>query len=194
MDQHQVEHITRYLDVNTAMPERASLAFVFGTLHLEPAAVAADLFQRGIVPRTVLTGGVNRRTGILEAPAHLGILLNGGVPRDRIIVESASANTLENVLFSWPKIAACSEPLTIDSIIVVTKWYHCRRAMMTLKRHWPPGILYYGATYEPDGVRRTNWWRSEGGRRRVLKEWRRIPQYLEQGDIAEIQECGDAFV
>ncbi len=49
-------------------------------------------------------------------------------------------------------------------------------------------------TYEPQGTSRSDWWRSEQGSRRVLKEWDNIPKYVEAGDIAEIREDDGAFV
>ena len=44
------------------------------------------------------------------------------------------------------------------------------------------------------GVTRSDWWLNEKGRKRVLKEWHNIAEYLKRGDIAEIQEDDGAFV
>jgi uncharacterized SAM-binding protein YcdF (DUF218 family) len=150
--------------------------------------------KRGIVRHVILTGGDNRHTGVNEAAAHVEILLRGGVARDCIVVEGESTNTLENVILALSRMAGCIDPKSIRSIVVLTKWYHCRRAMMTLKRHWPEGIRYFAVSYEPSGMTRSDWWRNEEGCRRVLKEWRNIPQYLERGDIAKIREDDGAFV
>jgi hypothetical protein len=38
--------------------------------NIKPAALACDLFQRGVVRYIVLTGGSNRLTGVNEAHAH----------------------------------------------------------------------------------------------------------------------------
>ncbi len=190
----EVERITRYLDVRTDAPEHADLVFVFGTRHPEPARAAADLLKRGIGRYIVLTGGNNRLTGSNEANAHLEIVLSNGVAREHVIVETESTNTLENVVFALPKIRNHVDLKQIKSIAVLTKWYHCRRAMMTLKRHLPAGIRYFAVTYEPEGIGRLDWWRSERGSRRVLKEWTNIPKYTEARDIEEIQKDDGAFV
>ncbi|MCP4538804.1 MAG: YdcF family protein [Chloroflexi bacterium] len=190
----EAEHITQYLDVHTAAPQSADFAFVFGTRRSEPAHIAADLFRRSVVRYVVLCGGENRFTGVNEANMHLGILFRNSVPRNCIIVEEKSTNTLENVVFARPKMEKCIELRNIKSVLVVTKWYHCRRVMMTLKRHLPQGIRYFTASYEPADVTRSNWWLSEEGRKRVLKEWHNIPRYLKQDDIAEIMEYDGAFV
>ena len=110
------------------------------------------------------------------------------------MVESTSTNTLENVTLSLPLIAARIPLGELRAVVVITKWYHCRRAVMTLKRHMPAGVRYYTATYEPEGVPRRGWPVDPEARRRVLKEWDSIPLYLAQGDIAEVHRQGDAFV
>jgi uncharacterized SAM-binding protein YcdF (DUF218 family) len=192
LDQAQVGRIVRFLELK-APPKQADLAFVFGTRHPEPAHIAAELLGRGLVRYIVLTGGKSR-AGVHEALTHLGILLGQGVPRQRIVVEQASTNTLENVTLALPLIADQIEIERIRAVVVVTKWYHCRRAVMTLKGHLPPGIRYYTRTYEPDVVRRADWHLDPEAARRVLKEWRNIPRYLARGDISEVHRDGDAFI
>jgi len=177
-----------------AAPGQADLAFVFGTRHDEPAYIAADLLRRGVVSYVTLTGGRNRLTGENEALAHLAILVREGVSPERIIVENSSTNTLENVTFALPKIAARLPLDSIQAVVVVTKWYHCRRAIMTLKRHLPPGIRYFTRSYEPRDVTRQDWYLRAEAARRVLKEWQCIPAYLQQGHLAEIRREGGAFV
>ena len=176
-----------------APPAQADLAFVFGSQYPDPAYISADLVERDRVRYVVLTGG-NKRTGADEALAHQRILLREGVPYDRMIVESSSTNTLENVTLALPAIAARIDLQCIEAIVVVAKWYHCRRAAMTLRRHLPPGIRYYTITYEPEGFARRDWHLDAAIARRVRKEIQAIPRYLELGHIAEIRRDGDAFV
>jgi uncharacterized SAM-binding protein YcdF (DUF218 family) len=193
-DPTKAERIERYLDASTEVPERADLAFVFGTRYRDPAYIAADLARRDVVQYVVLTGGDNPYTGKKEADAHLEILRREGIPSGRIILENESRNTPENVLCALPKIQERISLEHIEAVVVVAKWYHSRRAMMTLKRHLIEGIRYYAVVYEPEGVRRSIWWKEESSCGRVMKEWRNIPRYLAQGDIIEIREMGNAFV
>jgi len=186
-------HITQDLDLPTSTPQHVDLLFVFGTRHLEPARLAADHYRRGNVRRVVLTGGTNRLTGSNEAQAHLEVLLASGVPRDSTIVEDQSTNTLENVTFALPLIARSVDIGETKVVIALTKWYHSRRAVMTLKR-FMPGVRFYTATYEPADVPRSGWWLTDEGRQPVLKEWRVIPEYLKQGALAEIQLSDGAYV
>jgi uncharacterized SAM-binding protein YcdF (DUF218 family) len=200
LSREEALRIARFLDVSAEPPDHAeeellpSLAFVFGTRFLQPAHVAADLFRRGVANYVVLTGGANRVTGMNEAMAHRDVLAEEEIPRDRIILENRSTNTLENVLFALPVIAARVDPECIKMVVAVTKWYHSRRAIMTLKRHWPRGIRYFCASYEPNDVTRQNWYLHRKSLKTVLKEWQSIPAYLEQGHIAEIQREDGALI
>jgi uncharacterized SAM-binding protein YcdF (DUF218 family) len=184
--------IARYLAIE-APPRRADLAFVFGTRHPDPAHIAADLYHGGVARIVVLTGGRNAVDGRCEALAHLQILLAEGVPRARVIVEQTSTNTKENVTHALHALAE-ADCDAIRSVVAVLKWYHSRRALMTLRRHFPAGTRYYAVTYEPPGIPRAGWERVPAAAQRVHKEWRAIPRYLAAGDIAEVRWDGDAYV
>ena len=194
MTQIDAQNITQYLDIQSDLPEHAELAFIFGTRWPKPAHIAADLIERQVVDYVVITGGANRLTGANEANTHLNILLRANIPRDCLILEDISTNTLENVTFARKKIAQYVQIESVRAIIILTKWYHTRRAAMTLKRHFPIGINYYAIGYEPEGITRRNWQEDEVGRNRVLKEWRNIPKYLAQDDIAEVRNMGSAYI
>ena len=188
------ERIARFLDLKTSLPEHADFAFVFGTYHPDPGSIAANLWKSGIVPRVILTGGQNRLTGEIEANRHLEILLQSGVPRDRIVVEAESTNTRENVVFALRELAKCHDPEGIQSLVVVAKWYHSRRAMMTLRRYLPAGVRYFATTYEVDGITRSDWWLTEEGRRRITKEQQLIAQDLARGYLAQVREDDGLFL
>ncbi|MDP9381994.1 MAG: YdcF family protein, partial [Chloroflexota bacterium] len=154
----------------------------------------ADLFGRDLVRYVVLTGGSNRTTGVQEALLHREILLERGVPEDRIILETRSVNTFQNVELTLPEIAARLDLGSIKAVTAVVKWYHSRRCLMILKRHLPAGVRYYVEPYEPETVTRSGWHREAYGRERVLKEWRYIPKYLDLGNLAEVREDDGAYV
>jgi uncharacterized SAM-binding protein YcdF (DUF218 family) len=191
----EVQKITRYLDAATPLPAAADLIFVPGTRLPTPALIAADLFRRRIAPIIVLTGGDNRHTGENEARAHVALLREQGIALDSMIMEDRSTNTLENVTFALPLIAEQIALEALTSIVIVAKWMHSRRVLMTLKRHMPAQVRYYAHTYDPEGVTRENWHlhpREESAN--VMKNWERIPQYLAWGHLAEVTRDGDAFV
>jgi uncharacterized SAM-binding protein YcdF (DUF218 family) len=192
-DQTEIRRITRYLDIQ-ATPKHADVAFVFGSASNIPAQIAASLYQEGIVDYIVLTGGINRESGKPEAEKHLRVLIAEGIPDHKIIFESKSTNTKENVCLAREVMAEKLDLARIKLVVAVGKWYHSRRAVMTLKRFLPPGIRYFTVTYELHNIRRDNWWLNDVGRHYVLKEWNCIPRYLQKGDLALIQPENGPFV
>lgn len=191
----QITEITHYLDATTSLPSHADLIFVFGTKLETPAHLAAEQYHAGRAPYIVVTGGSNRYTGFNEAHAHRDILIAAGVPESGILIEDQSTNTLENVTFALPLIEQKMPLHAIGSILAICKWMHSRRALMTLKRHLPPGIRYYAHTYEPEGITRQNW--PHDARKdaaNVLKNWENIPKYLEKGHLEEITHAGDFYI
>ncbi len=187
-----IKAITQYLHIQTPLPTCADLAFVFGTRFPDPIERVIALFHHQVVGTIVLTGGTNRHTGINEAQTHLQMLLEHGIPQQRIVVEDESTNTYENVVFALPRIGAVLP--VFETVLAVAKWYHARRALMTLKANFPAGIRYHVLSYAPEGITPDNWFLSEQGQQRILKNWQSIPRYLAAGHIAEIERQGDAYV
>ncbi len=192
LDSLDVQRITNFLHID-APPQPAQLAFVFGNSLTLPAQCAADLFHRQLVSHIVVTGGVGPR-GIAEAALHLQVLTKLGVPTNHIICEERSTNTFENVEFALPLIDTKLGLTQVTALIAVAKWYHCRRALMTLKRFWPQPVRYYTATYEPNEAGCADWWQFDYGRRGVMKEWNAISTYRAQGWLADIAWDNGAFV
>ncbi len=194
VDYTTARELTRYLDVGCPCP-KADMAFVYGTRLPDPIPLVSELFRQRRITWVTLTGGINRKTGIIEADAHYQMLVRQGIPPARIIVENRSTTTLENVTLAIPLICNQLDVERISSVVVVCKWHHSRRALMTLKRFWPRPIALYAQTYEaavspqsdePAPVARDTWWRHPTSTALVLAEAQKIPRYLAQGDLAEI--------
>ncbi len=202
LPEDSITTITRYLDVDL-LPAHATLAVVLGTRLPAPTHIAARLFHEGMVDWILLTGGHNRLSGEIESAAHQKLLLEQGVPAARLLIETRSTSTQENVLFSLPVLQQAHLLAQLEQVLVISKWYHCRRGMMTLKRYLPPGIRYHATSYEPEVIPATNesvpihrdsWWQQEASRCIILQEWEKIQRYLQQGTLAEISSTGDAWV
>jgi len=193
-DKKEIARTARFLGIESDEPEEADIAFDFGGQFLESAYIAADLFRRGMVRFVLVSGGYNKITRANETETHRAVLLAEGVPPERIIIENEATNTYENALLSLQKVKEQLEPASIKSVVAITKWYHARRAVMTLKRNWPEGIRYYTRTYEPEGVSRLEWHLHPAFTQRVLRELDKIQEYTERGDIAEIEIVHGAWV
>ncbi|MBX3081872.1 MAG: YdcF family protein [Anaerolineae bacterium] len=190
-----VAQITDYLDASTPLPDRADLIFVFGTRLLTPAYIAVELYRQQRAPYIVLTGGSNRHTGVYEVEGMYAVLMDQGISSDAIVLETCSTNTFENVTFAIPEIEQKLALASVRSVLAVCKWMHSRRALMTLKRHFPCGVRYYAHTYAPEGITRENWHiQTISEIANVLKNWERIPEYIQRGHIEEIVRDGDAYM
>jgi uncharacterized SAM-binding protein YcdF (DUF218 family) len=103
------------------------------------AARGAELSLAGWAPLLIFSGGLGAITRHLwnepEADRFAAIAIAMGVPRHRILIESQSTNTGENVLFTKRLLA--DRCIDAQRFILVQKPYMERRSYATFKRHWP---------------------------------------------------------
>ncbi|MGH8024955.1 MAG: YdcF family protein [Limisphaerales bacterium] len=113
-------------------PAKADVIIVLGggVTHERPE-YAARLFLDHAAARVLVTGAgddeINRR-----------ILIKHGVPAGAIELEAKSKTTRENARFCASMLATSH----IRSAIIVTSWYHSRRALKTFE-HFAPHIKFY---------------------------------------------------
>jgi uncharacterized SAM-binding protein YcdF (DUF218 family) len=179
--------IGRYMLVRTVI-EPADLCFVFGSRDGVDTYVdtVATHFQDGYFPRIVIAGG-DTGGGIAEYDDIKARLVARGVNAAAIICERASTNTGENVTMAMPLIDREIGLENVKSLIAVGKISSSRRFLMTLKRHWPePKRMLLPVNYFEAGA--DLWWEDEAFRMRVMREWNKIPGYIEQGFLAELDE------
>ena len=178
--------ISRY--VMPALPLRpATLGFLFGTRHgidefcLETYA----LWQRGMFERLLISGGATAGETRPEALVIADRLVELGIPASLLILEPEATNTGENVILGRRKVAEVMDLAQVDSILVIGKVCAMRRYLMTLARHWPEvqvsacAINYFGLPAE-------RWHEHDEFRARVLAEFHKIPRYLEQDFLREL--------
>lgn len=144
-------------------PHQADVIIVLGGggTHERPEH-AAELYFQHAAPRILVSGAgddeINRR-----------ILMRLGVPSSAIELEGKSRTTRENAKFSIAMLRAEK----VHSAIVVTTWYHSRRALRTFQ-HFGPGIKFYSSPsyYE---YKRAHW--TPGFFRHVYFEYIKLPGY-----------------
>lgn len=99
----------------------------------------AQLFLEGWAPLLIFSGGLGAITKHLwreaEADQFARVAVRMGVPAEKILTETRSTNTGENVLFTKRLLAA--KQLDLRKFIVVQKPYMERRAYATFRRRWP---------------------------------------------------------
>jgi uncharacterized SAM-binding protein YcdF (DUF218 family) len=154
----------KFLCVDSGKNVSADVIVVLGGgPHEQRAERAAELFKAHAAPRILLSGagddGINRQ-----------ILLAHGVPASAIAVENKSASTHENAEFSL-KILRAEK---VRSVILVTSWYHARRALKTFE-HAAPELKvfsrpsYFGFSHDD--------WKPTGVGKRMRLEFLKTPAY-----------------
>lgn len=140
-------------------PVKADVIVVLGGGSHERPERAAELFKEHAAPRIIISGlgdyEINRRR-----------LMAGGVPANAIELESRSRTTRENAQFTV-KLLREQKP---KRVILVTSWYHSRRAAACF-RHYAPEIKFYS---RPSYVAyaRTDW----SGRRFARRVYLEYPK------------------
>jgi uncharacterized SAM-binding protein YcdF (DUF218 family) len=185
MNQEEIKKITDYIFLESN-PQKADLALVFGTRHPEAINKVYELYRDRLIPKILVSGGLNRVNGENEAKEMSQKLIELGVEKEDIILEDQSINSLENVLFSKKVIEEKIGFNNIKKIIAVVKHYHSRRALMTLKRHFPKTVVLIPVTYDIYGFDKDNWFEDASGKEKVMDEWDKISVYLKKGDIEEL--------
>lgn len=128
-DFHHVHHVL----------QKADCIVVLGSHDTRVAERGAELFLEGWAPLLVLSGALGSLTSGMwtrpEAEVFADIAERRGVPRERILLESRSTNTGENVDFTRQLLA--EKGLTPRRAIAVQKPYMERRTAATFAARWP---------------------------------------------------------
>jgi uncharacterized SAM-binding protein YcdF (DUF218 family) len=128
-DYHHVHHTLR----------KADCIVVLGSHDTRVAERGAELFVDGWAPLVVFSGHLGSLTSGIwtrpEAEVFAEIAVERGVPRDRILLESRSTNTGENVDFTRQLLA--QKDLEPRRAIAVQKPYMERRTLATFSSRWP---------------------------------------------------------
>lgn len=100
---------------------------------------AAELYHAGFAPWVVFSGGLGRNTSAIwntsEAERFASIAMAEGVPESAILLESRSANSAENFLFT--KALLSQRGIPAKHILAVHKPYMERRVFAAAAVYWP---------------------------------------------------------
>ncbi len=133
-----------------------------GGLHERPVR-AAELFKQHAAPRIFISGagddGINRQ-----------LLRQNGVPDNVIEIENKSLTTHDNAVFTIERLRAEK----VHTVILVTSWYHSRRALKTFEHYAPDLKFYVRPSYF--AFDREDW-PQHGNGRRMRWEFLKLPGY-----------------
>ncbi|MEG1775248.1 MAG: YdcF family protein [Clostridia bacterium] len=118
--------------------EKADLILGFGCNDLGVAERAAKLYQQGWAPLVMFSGGLGKGTegfwGKSEAETFAERAMALGVPKDKLLLETRSTNTGENLRFSRQLLA--ERALAPRKVIVVHHPGMGRRIAASLQKQW----------------------------------------------------------
>jgi uncharacterized SAM-binding protein YcdF (DUF218 family) len=97
----------------------------------ERSVRAAELYSQHAAPRVLISGAG-------DDEINLRALIRYGVPASAIEIEGNSRTTRENAMYSVNLLRTQQ----VHSAIIVTSWYHSRRALHTFE-HFGGGIKFY---------------------------------------------------
>lgn len=150
------------LTVDSGAVKADVMVVLGGGLHERPER-AAELFKAAAAPRIIVSGlgddEINRR-----------LLVGAGVPAKVIQVEAKSHTTKENAVFTIKLL----REQKAKRVILVTSWYHSRRALATFE-HYAPEIKFYSRPSYFAFKRAA--WPGQGMTRRIYLEYAKLPGY-----------------
>lgn len=112
-------------------PVQADVLVVLGGGSRDRPERAAELFKERIAPRILVSG-------LGDCTIYRRSLIQAGVPSHAIQMEDRSRTTKENAILAVDLLRHEG----MHRVIIVTSWYHSRRAMACFE-HYGPEIKFY---------------------------------------------------
>ena len=144
-------------------PVTADVLVVLGGGARERPERAAELFAQHAAPRIIVSGFGDCRI-------NRNLLLDAGVPARVIQLETKSKTTKENAEFTIKLL----RQQNMKRVILVTSWYHSRRALRCFE-HYGPDIKFYSRPSYFGLARDT--WRRTGTLRKMYLEYPKLAGY-----------------
>jgi len=146
-------------------PVKGDVLVLLGGGLQDRAERAAELYKSGVAPRVIVSGEgddtINRTR-----------LIRNGVPPGAIQLEGKSRNTHENA----ECVIALLRAEKLQRIILVTSWYHSRRALATFQ-HSAPDLQFYSRPSYLGYDKSYTYWLQLGLARRIKVEYLKMPGY-----------------
>jgi len=125
-------------------PVRADVMVVLGGESRDRPERAMELFRAQAAPRILVSG-------LGDAKIYQRFLVTAGVPARLIQMEDQSRTTRENVI----NVVRLLRQQRAHRVIIVTSWYHSRRALACFEHYGPEMQFYSRPSYFAS--RRADW-------------------------------------
>ena len=152
-------HISRRSTVDEARPADVIVVLGAAAYRGAPSPVlkarldhALTLYDRGLAPRILTTGGAGGDPDFTESETGRAYLIRQGVPSEAIILEPVGDSTA----YSTTAAAEIMRRMGMRSCVVVSDGYHIFRAKSLLESH---GLTVYGSPRPSAGERDWAHWK-----------------------------------
>ena len=169
----------------------ADLLIVFGTTYGIDLFVEniVSLYQKGFCKHILCTGGnvasYGSRTEI-ESLIMKDLLIQNGILANKILVETKSTNTGENLQFSIPILSEVFGKIdNITSIIGLGKIHGTLRFLMTMCKYFPNAEKMF-FPINVFGCNENLWYLNDKFYKKLMLENKKITEYLEKGFIWQL--------
>ncbi len=152
--------------------------------------VAAEAFFSGRSEKIMLCGGKIRdfpNGRMTEAESMYQKAVGMGIPKESIIVEKRSQNTIENILCSLFELQRSMWLNRVKSVLLVTAAYHMRRSINTARYLFPAHISVYPSPADDTATKRNSWMSTAVGTERVIAEALNIAECVNNGVFPDFE-------
>lgn len=172
--------------------DKADCIIVLGSLKASKyrVPVAVDAYKAGRANKLVLCGGKLREfsTGRCSEAEHMhNTALALGASAKDVIIENASLNTVENVLFAMIALQRTFGLNNIHRVLLVTTAYHMRRSLEIVRYLFPKHIAIIPLPANDTNTRQDNWMNTPAGITRAKSEAIKIVRYVQDGIIPDFE-------
>ena len=172
--------------------DKADCIIVLGSLKASKyrVPVAVDAYKAGRANKLVLCGGKLREfsTGRCSEAEHMhNTALALGASAKDVIIENASLNTVENILFAMIALQRTFGLNNIHRVLLVTTAYHMRRSLEIARYLFPKHIAIIPLPANDTNTRQDNWMNTPAGITRAKSEAIKIVRYVQDGIIPDFE-------
>ncbi len=146
-------------------PVKADVVVVLGGGSHDRPERAAELFKEHAAPRILVSG-------LGDCTIYRRALMAAGVPSRAIQMEDQSRTSKENAIFTVKLLRA----QRAHHVILVTSWYHSRRALACFEHYGPELQFYSRPSYL--GYARADWSRNKLAHRIYLEYFKLLGYWM----------------
>ena len=172
--------------------ERVDCIIVLGSIKASKyrVPVAVKAFKEGRADKLMLCGGAVRKfpdRTRSEADDMYNTALALGVPKESIILENTSQNTVENMLCAMLELQRAFWLNKVKNVLLVTTTYHMRRSLALARYLFPVHINIIPCPADDNTTRRNNWIEWPEGKERAKAEALNIITCVKNGVILDFE-------